>query len=263
MQRALSRTCVITWGAVKLRNQCNRVIGYSVCASSNPDDNGEAWLLRSLADRIQVFFDVGANQGQWTALALEFAHPRVKGVLFEPARNTAKNLANHFRAEPRVEIIEAALSDRIGARTLYESALSSETTSLWQSTNNTPSEIYEVKCTTVDEEARYRKLDRIDLVKVDTEGNDLFVMWGAESLLRKQAIGAIQFEYGSGWIAAGSTLLRAVRYLEDFGYAVFLLKPDGLEAFDPVWLGEFFGYSNLVALVPHFAAIPRLSRKAY
>ena len=62
----------------------------------------------------------------------------------------------------------------------------------------------------------------------------------------------VQFEYSHDWIPASSTLKAAMSYLESFGYEVCLLKSDGLYTLNYGWYGEYFQYSNFLAISPQW-----------
>jgi hypothetical protein len=49
---------------------------------------------------------------------------------------------------------------------------------------------------------------------------------------------------------SGSTLLDAYKILEESGYKVFLIKPDGLYNYDVRKYGEFYAFSNFLAIAP-------------
>src|SRR6266851_5421435 len=132
IQRMLARSPSATKLAVKLRNQCNRIVGYSVCTTPEPDRNGEQWLLKACSNRVECFFDVGANRGIWTTLALKNLSSRVRGVLFEPSRSVGNILCEKFQSSRQIEIVRAAVADEVGEALFYQSAVFSELLSLWQ-----------------------------------------------------------------------------------------------------------------------------------
>jgi len=68
--------------------------------------------------------------------------------------------------------------------------------------------------------------------------------------LREQLVGIIQFEYNSPWAQAGSTLAATRTFLEDYGYKLFLLRTTRLHPFNYARYGEFYSYSNFIAVSP-------------
>lgn len=234
--------------ALKVRNQCRGVIAYHLCDSTSILRNGEARLIGLLAPKTHTFVDVGANVGAWTALLLEHSPQQCRGILFEPSEYAANVLLRRFAGRNGIEIVNAAVAEVSGKGTFWEVSPAGETSSLVSPDAENPTATREVVVTTLDEELRTRGLTKVDFLKIDREGYDFHVLQGATELIARAAIGAIQFEYGAQWAKAGSTLAGAYRLLESCGYRVFLLKSQGLFELDYGRYGEFFSYSNFVAV---------------
>ena len=105
-----------------------------------------------------------------------------------------------------------------------------------------------MQTTTLDNLISQKKWDYIDFLKIDAEGHDLQIIKGVELHLAQHKIGVIQFEYGIEWIKTSSTLYYAYKFLEKYGYKVFILQNTGLSELDYKLFGEFFSYSNFVAV---------------
>ena len=237
-ERQLGRSLRAAHVATLVRNQCDRVIGYHFAPSDHGSKNGEDWLIEHLAP--DTFVDVGANVGDWTAAVLERV-PNAQGALIEPGAAAVARL--HDRFADRVRIIAAAAGDAEGELRFYEQANAGEHSSLLPGVVSGGVE-RRVPIVTVDS----LDLERIDLLKIDVEGFDARVLRGATRMLSEHRIGAVQFEYNHPWIAAGDTLAGAVAFLAAAGYDTFALRPGWLERFDLGRWGEFFCYSNFVAL---------------
>jgi FkbM family methyltransferase len=256
VQRLLGRSRPLTRIAVAVRNQCNCIIGYSVTQTPAAGENGELWLAQVLAPTCKRFVDVGANVGSWTAQLLGITPFDGRGLLFEPSSDALQRLTKTFGADSRLEIVPAAVGEREGHLEFAEEPGAGETSSLVEGVSNPRANRRVVRVTTLDCEIDARGWPDIDFLKIDTEGYDFYVLLGACRLLKSQRVKVIQFEYNAPWAPAGCTLARACRYLNDNGYQVFSLRPTGLETPNPR-LGEYFRYSNYVALSPAGTAILR------
>lgn len=150
-----------------------------------------------------VVVDVGANIGWYTLMAAS------KGAhvwAFEPdpenfallQRSIAKNGFRNIRAEP------VAISDHAGQVSLWCSDLSAGFHSLVRSAGNRP---IEVEACTLD--ARF-PTETIDLLKVDVEGGEPEVLFGATRLLREGRIRWIVMEWNpEAWT-------KSMDFLEQF-----------------------------------------------
>jgi len=249
-QATLGRTVSGTLWAIRLRNQCDAIVGHHLSDGPNPEKNGEAWFAKMVGERASVFIDVGANVGDWAMMFLASMKLRGRGLLFDPGLSAANILRERFRENPTIEVIEAAVSDALGEATFYEERDAGETSSLVANFSQVNATQRRVRLTTVDCEILSRNLTYVDMLKIDAEGYDLRVLRGAEKSLSDHRIGIVQFEYNRPWAEAGSTLGSALTFLRDLDYQVFLLKRSGLYTLEYGRYGEFFSYSNFVAAAP-------------
>jgi FkbM family methyltransferase len=246
LQSALSCSPLALKCVVKIRNQCEAIIGRAHGATvANHDRNGEAALVEHLWGNLRYFVDVGANRGSWTKMVLA-SGKAAAGLLFEPGMEALKVLRSEFASCQQVEIIPAALSDSPGEAVFLEEEGAGETSSLSMSAAHAPGKKITVRVTTLDAEIDQRAWTNVDFLKIDAERFDFHVLRGAQNLLRAERILAGQFEYGGAWKDSGSTLTRAFAYLSELGYDVYLLRNDGLYQPDIRFYGEYFGYSNYV-----------------
>lgn len=250
LHKVLGRSRNATRLALLIRNQCQCVIGYSLGECHKIDGNSEQWLIEQVAPRSSTFIDVGANIGEWAATFLAHMPGRERALLFEPADYAMQELKRRFEKMPDISLVQSAVSDVAGESTFYEEPEGGATSSLLSGYSKSDATKRVVPVTTLDEEARKQQLDRIDCLKIDTEGYDLHVLRGAVKLLSNHRIGIIQFEYGNAWPLAGSTLYAAYNFLGTFGYQMFLLKSNSLLKLDYDRYGEYFRYSNYVAVAP-------------
>ncbi len=250
IHRHLGRSPLAVRLSVMIRNQCDAVIAYHLGATHSADENGELWLANRVAPHCQFFIDAGANTGRWTDLILGRASPSVRGLLIEPGRGALKQLRSRHGADPRLEIADLALGSAPGEAKFYEEGEGGESSSLIAEYVRDPGASYVVPISTIDREIASRHVGVVDLLKIDAEGYDARILRGAEQALSAHQVRAVQFEYGVNWLAAGDTLLNTTSWLRGFGYELWLLTHDGLREFDYERFGDFFRYSNFVALAP-------------
>lgn len=235
--------------AVKLMNQCRMVIGYHLTPTCHSKENGELLVLTEIAPHVRVFVDVGANVGDWAHEILELTRRKqeVCGLLVEPTPSLAVTLRLRYQDNSHITIEESALGAEVGTATFFISNHCSEHSSLVMEDESNANSI-SVSTNTLDELLTQHKISEVDLVKIDTEGNDFNVLLGARNFLQRNAIHAIQFEYGNNWKVAGHTLHETFRYLHSFGYSCHLITPKGLKEYDLKRYGELFMYTNFLAL---------------
>ena len=224
------------------------------------ETNGERWLLAKLAPSCARFVDVGANTGEWseTLLAQEGVRADVRGVLVEPSDSACAKLRAGVLRNDRLELIQAVAADEDGVRTFFAEPGAGRTSSLDPRAAREDAIAMTVQATTIDQLAEARGWDTLDVLKIDAEGHDLDVLRGATRLLEAQAIGLVQFEYNDAWMLTGARLLDAMQLFERYGYEVFLLKGEALYTFPYSVYGEFYHYSNFIALAS--GAHPELRR---
>lgn len=251
VHRFLGRSRLAVRFAILLRNQARCVIKYHLNEDTNQLINGEALLIQAVSSSTFTFIDVGANVGDWTALLLKSAPENIQGLLFDPSDYAIKNLRQRYNQLPNIKVIQAAVSDTPGKMDFFEEAAAGETSSLLMEFSNKNATKKLTNVTTLAIEVEKFQWENIDLLKIDAEGYDLHVLRGAVELLAKHKVGIIQFEYNAPWALAGSSLTAAYNLLESYGYKMFLLKSSGLFEFRYLVYGEFFSYSNFVAVSPY------------
>lgn len=213
------------------------------CAMSTDGEAAlQGWALDLIPEgrRIHVV-DVGAAVGEWSRSLLETAEGRgrmdeIDLHAFEPYGSTFERLADAL-GNRDVSLQRLAVSDQPGDATLHIERPGGRWNSLheipsWHTRSHSTHE--SVVKTTLDDYARQADLDRIDILKVDTEGHDLAVLNGASGLFRRRCIGVAQFEYNPCWIYARHFLRDAFDLLTPLGYRLGKLTPRGV-MFCPNW----------------------------
>ncbi|MGB3296357.1 MAG: FkbM family methyltransferase [Phormidesmis sp.] len=148
----------------------------------------------SLAKHGGLFVDVGANYGYFSCLwAASSKKNRVMAFEASP-RNVAplrENILNN-NFEPQVEVYDVALGKETG--NLPFSFVSDEQTGWGGLALENGTATIDVSVVTLDQFWSRTEHQIIDVLKIDTEGADTWVLQGAESLLRNHKILHIFFE---------------------------------------------------------------------
>jgi FkbM family methyltransferase len=172
----------------------------------------EEHFLFRIKDRLQngVLLDVGANHGAYARLLHTLA-PRARVIAFEPHPTTFAHLQRFLSDQPAIELINKAVGAAAGEVRLYD--FQEEDGSTQASLSASAVALYSdkvvehaVTCTTIDAFMQDNGIERIDFLKIDTEGHDLSVLQGAARALREGRIGLIQFEFIPANIATGVTM---------------------------------------------------------
>jgi FkbM family methyltransferase len=222
-------------------------IGYNLC---DMKVNGELSVIKTFIAPGAVVFDVGANKGDWSNDVFRH-HPNVSIYAFEPIPALYSSLTRQF-AQYRFAAYELAISKEDGLKSF----------DFYEGENSRASGLYErpiiaylspskltVKTMKLDSFCKEMQINRIDFLKIDTEGSEFDVLCGARELIKNRAIKVIQFEYGGTYKDAGITLKEVYRFLRQHGYEVYRIAPKFLIHIQK-WRDalETMHYSNYLAI---------------
>ena len=195
------------------------------------DVDGEGIIIDSFIRDGDLVFDVGANVGKWSALVLKKFCPK-KLFAFEPIPGpyasccyALQNYADVFNcalySEDKNTVQFYAYTDHYNGvlSSLYQRDL------VEQKLNIEPT-VLSVATRTLDSFCAEHNIGHIDFLKIDTEGAEYDVLFGASQLLDKKAIASIQFEYGLTYKDSNKTLKQVVKLLSEYGYALFKIYPN-------------------------------------
>ena len=152
-------------------------------------------IFEKLAGKVDSFIDIGANTGYYSILAAA-VNSKIKIHSFEPAHGPAyyldQNISINYFTE-NINTHSIALSDKEGQVEFYEvqnakyrylthnlggvGSLKKENNSMRASTI--------VKAMTLDNFVEQEGLQKIDLMKIDTEGTEHFILSGASQTIER------------------------------------------------------------------------------
>ncbi len=227
-----------------------------VLNSDTAEATGEPWFLKQLQRRnVRVIVDVGANDLAYGQA--EF--PQAKIFAFEPHPDSYLRLVRG--AARNVVPVNAAVGESAGVVDFWDfddgaprkkdqptSQLATVHKGLIEQLYQQPAKQYQVNMMTLDSFCEQKNIAKIDLLKIDAEGNELAVLKGASNLLAARGIDCIQFEFNETTIFAGVFFKDFVDMLPDFTF--YRLLPAGavsLGEYRPL-THEIFGFQNIVAV---------------
>ena len=159
-------------------------------------------VQRALCPQLRpVIFDVGANWGE-TVAEYRRLFPEAKIYAFEPFPEHVSFLKTTFSKDGNVLLSELALSDHSDERLLFSNNVSA-TNSLLKT--ETGAELYwgdmvltndslSVKIETLSNFCKLHTINKIDILKIDTQASELNILHGAVELLERKAIDLLYFE---------------------------------------------------------------------
>jgi FkbM family methyltransferase len=155
----------------------------------------ELRLTRHIVNRARrggLMLDVGANAGYFSLLWAA-NNPANRSIAFEPSRSNSELFRRNVRQnhlEHQIEIRPQAAGNRAGMVTFDPGCLAQ--TGWGGITRCRNSNTISVECVRIEEALDTSTF--VDLMKIDVEGAETWVLMGCEQLLRGKRIKEIQFE---------------------------------------------------------------------
>ncbi len=218
--------------------------------------------LSLLGFRPKAIYDVGSSDGIWSAMANR-VFPEAQFELFEPLAEVSVDYRNSLASEPwisnlisngRARIHPVALGEKSGKcrMTVYPHAVGS--TSLELDYEPTDAKIIEVPMTSLNDLVKAKKLPVPSLIKLDTQGSELDILQGAESLLSQVEIVLCEcwlFKgYGSKtplWLDVANFLASKGLFIYDMGWAYRRPNDQRTATIDIVFLRHNLNFSPLMS----------------
>jgi len=215
--------------------------------------SGELHFLRHELKAINngVVLDVGANVGNYCS-TLNREYPSCNIYAFEPHPTTYRRLLKNT-ASSGIKVFNVAIGSREGSLVLYDYASNdgSEHASVHKGVidqiHKSRSIKHKVKVISLDDFAIQQEINKIALLKIDTEGHEFEVLKGARSLLKSGRIEMIHLEFNEMNVVSRVFFKDIWDLLPNYDF--YRMVPDGLvpiQKYSAIFC-EIFAYQNLVA----------------
>lgn len=179
-----------------------------------------------------VAVDVGANIGMYTLVMASQAGDEGRVFAFEPQERNCNRLLENIALNSlrNIEVARQALSDAPGEMVLYSPAPTSINQMMpsFYRQNFDPTEEgvtgLAVPVATLDRMWEQAPRDRLDFLKIDTEGHDYKVIMGARQTIARFRP-HIVFEYNQRlWQDQGVLFEDVQGFLSDLGYSLYVIR---------------------------------------
>ncbi|HXH99516.1 MAG TPA: FkbM family methyltransferase [Sphingobacteriaceae bacterium] len=211
--------------------------------------NGEVTILKKLAHfNPQVIIDGGANHGEYSLL--------VNGIMkdcvvysFEPVINTYEKLKLNLNGINNVFPINQGLYHENCSADI-NIFNSDEHSSMYSFENLSQKPVNVMKADFIkgDTFLEEKKINRVDLLKLDLEGAEFDALKGFDTSLKNNKIKCIQFEYGYINIKTKKLLIDYYELLTSYGYIIGKVYPKRVEFRDYNFKHEDFLGPNYLAV---------------
>ena len=172
-------------------------------------------FIKSKIYENSVIFDVGSNVGSFIKLVSKFLKNKSLEIYsFEPN----VKLINHqkkmnLNKKHKLTLNPFAVHEKLNEIEYFENSVSSQSTTRKDYKIGRIIKSYMVNCISIDLYCKKNEINKIDLLKIDTEGNDYNVLLSAKGMLNEKKIKFIKIE-----IENTNDFFQILNYLKDFDY---------------------------------------------
>lgn len=187
-------------------------------------------IIKRSRMKITSIFDIGGHIGQ-TALEFSDTFPDASIYTFEPSIENFGKMETVLAGKPKVKRLNIALGEKVGFQKFYHDV---EHTSMSRIEHSESKGSYSVKVLTIDTFLKESNIDRIDIMKIDTEGYEIRVLRGAQNAIESGKIGFIKVECGTNPCDDIHINFREILdFLEPSGFRIFGVYDQWEDVFDP------------------------------
>ena len=201
----------------------------------------ELLWIRDYLKKDAVFLDVGANSGSFIFQLENILSPK-NIYAFEPNKNLFSRLKRIF---PTTNIFPWALSDKNETATFKVPVINGKKYTSrgtlqvnYRETGEAKHDLQQVKVMKLDDWAIQEKVEKIDFIKIDVEGNEMQTLRGAKAVIEKfHPTMMVEMEQRHH----SEPLQKLISEIENWGYETFFLKRETfqLEKLDEKVISEY------------------------
>ena len=202
----------------------------------NFEQSGELYIFKYVQnyfgkDLLLIIFDVGGNAGNYAKALSNFFKSNAIIHSFEPSKKTYEMFLETTKNIQNIISNNIGFSDKVNFQKLYTNEDGSGLASIYKRNlehykiSMDKSEM--IKLSTIDVYCKTNIINRIHLLKLDIERNELKALKGAKYMIVEKKIDFIQFEFGGSNIDS-RTYFQDFFYLLKDNYRIFRILKNGL-----------------------------------
>jgi FkbM family methyltransferase len=178
-------------------------------------------------------FDVGGHIGQSIAEFVKW-FPNSEVHSFEPISDNFRQIQRRFGNNKRIIINQLAVSNTSKEMEINIVGENATGNSAFKPAGDVPFSVEKVSCTTIDEYVAAKRISKIHILKIDTQGYEKECLEGARATLTKAQIRMIKIEIMlHDYYQRQSSFRMLEEILHQYGYRLFdicMIKKSSIEA---------------------------------
>jgi len=210
-------------------------------------ENQEINEFENLVQPNMIFLDIGANLGLYTALANKKMKGTGKIFAFEPQSIAFETLQKTIKINNIQNVIaeQIALSDTTGKGTIYSSPDNGGDNRMYLDTEQKFT-AEEVNCQIGDQYLFSHNIDQVDLIKIDTQGYEFFVIEGLKNIIKKSTdtITILTEFWPYGIKLSGKEPVDLLKLFKILGLKIYDINNKNIEILDSEFDNLVNRYSN-------------------
>lgn len=214
----------------------------------------EKRIIKEKIKNNNIVFDVGANIGEWSQFTIN-NFPNVIIHAFEPIPEIYKLLEKNMAKYKNIILNNVALFNDNKSTKFYYYVNISKMSSIFRRRHEveiniikSKPKIINVPTILLDDYCKYKNINKIDYLKIDTEGAEFPILIGSKNMISTRKIKKIQFEYGECFLDGGTKLENVFKLLLNNGYKIFrITKTDLIPIPEFTFKLEDYVYTNFLA----------------
>lgn len=214
------------------------------------DERGMKCLKKYL-NKGDVFIDIGANVGCYSLIASKIVTETGKVYAFEPVNSIYNCLKKNVELNNLKNIVleKKAIYNKRGVKDLYISL----SDNMGMSSISTPVSNYieKVNTITLDEFIRNNKVNKVDFIKIDIEGAELYALQGmTNTIIQNKPVIIVEL---NEWILkeTGIDMKDIIKLMQKLGYSMKAINKDGI-IIDKHQLSDNSDYNNRAFIYDKF-----------